>query len=175
MRKLKNKELNRLQLDEYKSQKKYPIVVVLDNLRSAHNVGSVFRTCDAFLIEKICLCGISPYPPKKEIRKTALGATESVNWQYFDETMDCIHQLKEENYLIISVEQANKSTSLEDFTIDKSSKIALVFGHEVEGVGERCITHSNHVLEIPQQGTKHSFNVSVSVGIVLWHLTTKRQ
>lgn len=175
MRKLKNEELNRLQLDEYKSQKKYPIVVVLDNLRSAHNVGSVFRTCDAFLIEKICLCGISPCPPKKEIRKTALGATESVNWQYFDETMDCIHQLKEENYQIISVEQANKSTSLEDFTIDKSSKMALVFGHEVEGVDERCITGSNHVLEIPQQGTKHSFNVSVSVGIVLWHLTTNRQ
>lgn len=175
MRKLKNEELNRLQLDEYKSQKKYPIVVVLDNLRSAHNVGSVFRTCDAFLIEKICLCGISPCPPKKEIRKTALGATESVHWEYFVETMDCIHQLKEEKYQIISVEQANKSTSLEDFTIDKSSKIALVFGHEVEGVDERCITHSNHVLEIPQQGTKHSFNVSVSVGIVLWHLTTKRQ
>ncbi len=175
MRKLKNEELNRLQLDEYKSQKKYPIVVVLDNLRSAHNVGSIFRTCDAFLIEKICLCGISPCPPKKEIRKTALGATESVNWQYFDETMDCIHQLKEENYQIISVEQANKSTSLEDFTIDKSSKMALVFGHEVEGVDERCITGSNHVLEIPQQGTKHSFNVSVSVGIVLWHLTTNRQ
>lgn len=170
MRKLKNEELNRVSVDEFKKKEKLPIIVVLDNVRSAHNVGSIFRTCDAFLIEKICLCGISPTPPKKEIRKTALGSTESVEWQYYNDTVDCLHQLKAQGVHILSIEQADKTINLKDFKIS-SMKIALVFGHEVYGVSEECIAESNKVVEIPQYGTKHSFNVSVSVGIVLWHLT----
>lgn len=170
MRKLKNVELNRLHLDEYKNKEKHPIVIVLDNLRSAHNVGSIFRTCDAFLIEKICLCGITPRPPKKEIRKTALGATQSVEWRYFEDTQSCLAHLIENNYRIMSVEQADKAISLQDVCIEKNTKIALVFGHEVNGVSQQCIDMSHQVIEIPQLGTKHSFNVSVSLGIVLWQL-----
>ncbi len=173
MRKLKNKELNRLNLEEFKSTKKLPIVVVLDNVRSAHNVGSIFRTSDAFLIEKVMLCGICPTPPKNEIRKTALGATESMDWQYFENSMDCIKTLTQENYQIVSVEQADNSVDLQNFVIDKSKKLALIFGNEVNGVSDECISMSDEVIEIPQHGTKHSFNVSVSAGIVLWDLVKK--
>ncbi|MDA7768275.1 RNA methyltransferase [Flavobacteriales bacterium] len=173
MRKLKNKELNRLNLEEFKSTKKLPIVVVLDNVRSAHNVGSIFRTSDAFLIEKVMLCGICPTPPKNEIRKTALGATESMDWQYFENSMDCIKTLTQENYHIVSVEQTDNSVDLQNFVIDKSKKLALIFGNEVNGVSDECISMSDEVIEIPQHGTKHSFNVSVSAGIVLWDLVKK--
>ena len=173
MRKLKNKELNRLNLEEFKNKKKVPIVIILDNVRSAHNVGSVFRTSDAFLIEKIMLCGICPVPPKNEIRKTALGATESVDWQYFNDSTDCIKGLKEKGYTIISIEQADNAIDLNNYSIEKSGKIALVFGNEVNGVSDKIINLSDSVIEIPQHGTKHSFNVSVSVGIVLWDLSRK--
>ena len=174
MRKLKNDELNRLHLHEYKKKEKHPIVIVLDNLRSAHNVGSIFRTCDAFLIEKICLCGITPTPPKKEIRKTALGATQSVDWQYYDDMLSCIEQLKANGYRIISVEQADEAIRLQDLKIESNTKTALVFGHEVNGVSQECINQSDQVVEIPQHGTKHSFNVSVSLGIVLWQLMANK-
>ena len=173
MRKLKNNELNRINIEEFKSINKSPIVIVLDNVRSAHNVGSVFRTSDAFLIEKIMLCGICPVPPKNEIRKTALGATESVDWEYFNNSTDCIKGLTEKGYKIISIEQADKATDLNYYSIEKSQKIALVFGNEVNGVSQEIIQQSNDVIEIPQHGTKHSFNVSVSVGIVLWDLSRK--
>lgn len=173
MRKLKNKELNRLNLEEFKNKKKVPIVIILDNVRSAHNVGSVFRTSDAFLIEKIMLCGICPVPPKNEIRKTALGATESVDWHYFNDSTDCIKGLKEKGYTIISIEQADNAIDLNNYSIEKSRKIALVFGNEVNGVSDKIINLSDSVIEIPQHGTKHSFNVSVSVGIVLWDLSRK--
>lgn len=173
MRKLKNKELNRLNLEEFKNKKKVPIIIVLDNVRSAHNVGSVFRTSDAFLIEKIMLCGICPVPPKNEIRKTALGATESVEWEYFNDNADCIKGLTKKGYKIISVEQADNATELNNYFMEKPQKIALVFGNEINGVSEEIIQQSDDVIEIPQHGTKHSFNVSVSVGIVLWDLTRK--
>tara|TARA_A200000113_G_scaffold82834_1_gene73684 strand:- start:1240 stop:1767 length:528 start_codon:yes stop_codon:yes gene_type:complete len=173
MRKLKNKELNRLNFEEFKNKKKVPIIIVLDNVRSAHNVGSVFRTSDAFLIEKIMLCGICPVPPKNEIRKTALGATESVDWEYFNESTDCIKGLAKKGYKIISIEQADNTTDLDNYSTKKSQKIALVFGNEVNGVSDNIINLSDDVIEIPQHGTKHSFNVSVSVGIVLWDLSRK--
>lgn len=173
MRKLKNKELNRLNLDEFKRKKKVPIIIVLDNVRSAHNVGSVFRTSDAFLIEKIILCGICPIPPKNEIRKTALGATESVEWEYAKESTDCVNELKEKGYTIASVEQADNAIALNDFSFDNSQKMALIFGNEVSGVSNDIIQISDTVIEIPQHGTKHSFNISVSVGIVLWDLMSK--
>lgn len=173
MRKLKNKELNRLNLEEFKNKKKVPIIIVLENVRSAHNVGSIFRTSDAFLIEKIMLCGICPIPPKNEIHKTALGATESVEWEYFNDSADCIKELKEKEYTIIGIEQADNATNLNNYSIEKSQKIALVFGNEVNGVSDEIIQQSDDVVEIPQHGTKHSFNVSVSVGIVLWDLSRK--
>lgn len=173
MRKLKNKELNRLNLSEFKDKKKIPIIIVLDNIRSAHNVGSVFRTSDAFLIEKIYLCGICPIPPKKEIQKTALGATESVDWEYKKSTIECLKQLKTEGYYIACIEQANHAVTLQNFTFQNITKLALVFGNEVDGIDDNCIAESDNVIEIPQHGTKHSFNVSVSAGIVLWDLSLK--
>ena len=173
MRKLKNKELKRLNLKEFKNKKKLPVIIVLDNIRSAHNVGSVFRTSDAFLIKKIMLCGICPVPPKNEIRKTALGATESVEWEYYSKSIDCINILAKKGYRIISIEQADNATYLNNFSTEKSQKIALVFGNEVNGVMEEIIQQSDDVIEIPQFGTKHSVNVSVSVGIVLWDLYLK--
>ena len=173
MRKLKNKELNRLNLEEFKKKKKVPIIIVLDNVRSAHNVGSIFRTSDAFLIEKIMLCGICPVPPKNEIRKTALGATESVDWEYFNDSSECIKRLTEKGYKIISIEQADNATDLNNYSVEKFKKIALVFGNEINGVCDNIINLSDDVIEIPQRGTKHSFNVSVSVGIILWDISRK--
>jgi 23S rRNA (guanosine2251-2'-O)-methyltransferase len=173
MRKLKNNELNRLNLEEFKSSQKTPIVVVLDNVRSAHNVGAVFRTSDAFLLEKVCLCGITPTPPHKEIRKTALGASESLAWKHFENTQECIDSLKIEGYHIISIEQAEGAVMLNDFQPEIGIKYAVVFGNEVKGVGQAVVSNSDTVIEIPQFGTKHSLNISVSAGVVIWDLFQK--
>tara|TARA_B100000614_G_scaffold49713_1_gene42731 strand:- start:541 stop:1074 length:534 start_codon:yes stop_codon:yes gene_type:complete len=172
MRKLKNKELNRISIDEFKSSNKIPITIVLDNVRSALNVGSIFRTADAFIIEKIILCGITAKPPNKEIRKSALGSSKSVDWIYHSNTANAIDELKKENYYIISVEQVKKSTSLNNYKI-KKTPIALIFGNEVDGVSQEIINMCNEVIEIPQFGTKHSLNISVSAGIVIWDLYKK--
>ncbi len=170
MKKLNTEELNRIDIDEFKKTKKTPIVVVLDNIRSLNNVGSVFRTSDAFLIEAIYLCGITAQPPHKDIHKTALGATESVAWQYFNKTEDAIKTLKAKNYLIASVEQTENSVKLQNLSIDKKQAYAIVLGHEVKGVEQAIINQSDFVIEVPQYGTKHSFNISVTTGIVLWEM-----
>ncbi len=172
MRKLSNPELNRLDAEAFKEAPKTPIVVVLDNIRSLHNVGSVFRTADAFRIEKIWLCGITATPPHKDIRKTALGATETVNWAYAKNTLEAISQL-EATHQCWAVEQAEKSVSLEAFEPQKDVSYAFVFGHEVKGVDQAVVNRCHGVVEIPQGGTKHSLNVSVAVGVVLWDLYAK--
>ncbi len=168
MRKLKNNELNRKTIDEFKKSKKIPVVVILDNVRSQNNIGSIFRTSDAFLIKKIFLCGITAKPPHKDIQKTALGSTKSVDWEYFRKTKECIIYLKEKNYTIISVEQVENSKNLIDFKMEKDKKYAIIFGHEVKGVSQEIVNLSDFYIEIPQKGTKHSLNISVSAGIVLW-------
>ncbi|RLD64293.1 MAG: TrmH family RNA methyltransferase [Bacteroidetes bacterium] len=173
MRKLKNSELDRKNIDEYKSAKKSPIIIVLDNIRSLNNIGSVFRTSDAFLVEAIYLCGITAKPPHKDIQKTALGATQSVDWEYFDTTKEAILKLKENNYQIVSIEQVEGSTSLNNFEVEKLKKYALVFGNEVKGVAQDIVDMSDECIEIPQYGTKHSFNISVSAGIVMWDFFSK--
>ncbi|EKY07256.1 RNA methyltransferase, TrmH family [Capnocytophaga sp. oral taxon 332 str. F0381] len=173
MRKLANSELQRLDVTTFKEAAKTPIIVVLDNVRSLNNVGSVFRTADAFLIEKIYLCGITATPPNKEIHKTALGATDSVEWQYIADTLEVVKQLKNEGVRIVSVEQAEYATMLQDFTPVKDTKYAVIFGNEVKGVAQEVVSTSDEVIEIPQYGTKHSLNVSVSAGIVLWELLMK--
>jgi tRNA G18 (ribose-2'-O)-methylase SpoU len=169
MRKLANEELNRLEVDEFKKVKKNPIVLVLDNVRSMNNVGSAFRTGDAFLIEKIYLCGITAQPPHREINKTALGATDTVEWKHFENTLDAVEDLKKAGYQVLSVEQAENSLSLENFTPKSDEKYAFIFGNEVYGVEQEVVDKSDHCLEIPQFGTKHSLNISVSIGVVLWH------
>ena len=169
-RKLRNDELERLSAEDFKKADKLKITVVLDNVRSQHNIGSVFRTADSFFIEKIILCGICAVPPTPEIHKSALGAEFSVNWDYFKETEEAVGNLKKEGYTIISVEQAERSISLENFNPYPTKKYALVFGNEVKGVSQSVVDISDDVLEIPQFGTKHSLNVSVSVGVILWHL-----
>lgn len=169
MKKLKNKDLERISIEEFKTAKKTRITIVLDNVRSALNVGSIFRTADAFLIEKIILCGITSTPPKKEIRKVALGSTDSVNWDFEQETIDAILNLKSNGYYIIGVEQADKSSKLNDFNIGKQP-IAIILGNEVDGVSQAIIDLCDDVIEIPQFGTKHSLNVSISSGIVIWEL-----
>jgi tRNA G18 (ribose-2'-O)-methylase SpoU len=173
MRKLANSELNRKSVEEYKELEKNPCVVVLDNIRSLNNIGSVFRTSDAFLVKKIYLCGITATPPHREIQKSALGATESVDWEYFSNTVDAIKQLKEEGYTIYSVEQVDDSIKLDELSISETDKIALVFGHEVKGVGEEVINLSDFCIEIDQHGTKHSLNISVCAGIVIWEVFNK--
>ena len=173
MRKLKNSELDRKNIDEYKRAKKSPIIIVLDNIRSLNNIGSVFRTSDAFLVEAIYLCGITAKPPHKDIQKTALGATQSVDWEYFDTTKEAILKLKENNYQIVSIEQVEGSTSLNNFEVEKLKKYALVFGNEVKGVAQDIVDMSDECIEIPQYGTKHSFNISVSAGIVMWDFFSK--
>src|SRR5574344_695977 len=165
-RKLLNSELHRPSQEEYKTVKKHPLVIVLDNIRSQHNVGSAFRTSDAFLIEKIYLCGISATPPSPEIHKSALGAEFSVNWEYFPQTMEAVAELKRSGYTIVAVEQTENSTSLEMFTPEEGKKYAYIFGNEVKGVEQAVVDESDICLEIPQFGTKHSLNVSVAVGIV---------
>ncbi len=173
MRKLKNSELNRISIEEFKSSEKTPIVVILDNIRSLNNIGSVFRTSDAFLIEKIYLCGITAKPPHKDIHKTALGATDSVDWEYSKNTIDVVRKLKEDGYTILSIEQTEKAIMLQEFILESNQKYAVVFGNEVKGVQQEVVDESNCTIEIPQFGTKHSFNISVSAGIVLWELFKK--
>ena len=168
MRKLKLEELGRISVEEFKETDKIPVVVVLDNVRSMHNIGSVFRTADAFLIEKIYLCGITATPPNKEIRKTALGATESVDWAYVEDTNQLILDLIAEDFSILSIEQAEGSVSLADFKVEKGKKYAVVFGNEVDGVQQSIIDQSDACIEIPQGGTKHSLNISVCAGIIMW-------
>jgi 23S rRNA (guanosine2251-2'-O)-methyltransferase len=172
-RKLSNEELNRLSDSDYKKIEKIPIVIVLDNIRSLSNIGSVFRTSDAFCIEGVYLCGITATPPHREIHKTALGATESVSWVYYNKTLDAIRVLKDKNYSIISIEQVDNSIMLNNFIPDKSKKYALIFGNEVKGVKDEIIQISDCCVEIPQWGTKHSLNISVSVGVVLWDIVLK--
>jgi len=173
MRKLKNSELNRISVEEFKKINKIPIVIILDNIRSLNNIGSVFRTADAFSIDSIFLCGITAKPPHREIQKTALGATESVCWKYFENTQDAIDYLKNDNYNIYAVEQAEGSISLENIVPDINKKIALIFGNEIKGVDSDIMNIIDDCIEIPQFGTKHSLNISVSVGIVLWEILKK--
>ena len=163
-------ELHRLGVEEYKEVEKLPVTLVLDNVRSEMNVGSVFRTADAFLIERICLCGITPQPPKSEIHKTALGAEESVSWQYYPTTLAAVDQLKDDGYLICSIEQVHDSVSLERFTIENGKKVAIVLGNEVKGVSQEVVDVSDTCVEIPQEGTKHSLNISCCAAIVMWHM-----
>ncbi|MEX2593585.1 MAG: RNA methyltransferase [Anditalea sp.] len=166
-------ELNRLSPEEFKEMEKTPLVLILDNVRSLNNVGSAFRTADAFRIEKIYLCGITGTPPHREINKTALGATESVAWEYVEVTMDAIKRLRREGFDICAFEQVSHSTLLNQFTPQPQKKYALIFGNEVFGVEEEVIVDSDHVIEIPQLGTKHSLNVSVTMGIAIWDFATK--
>ena len=163
-------DLHRVSVEEYKEVKKLRVTVVLDNVRSEMNVGSVFRTADAFLIERICLCGITPQPPKAEIHKTALGAEESVDWQYYPTTLDCINQLKEDGYRICIIEQVHDSVALQDFVVNNEQKTAIVLGNEVKGVSQQVVDASDLCIEIPQQGTKHSLNISCCAAIVMWHV-----
>jgi tRNA G18 (ribose-2'-O)-methylase SpoU len=173
MRKLKNEELNRLTVEEFKKTGKTPLVVILDNVRSLNNIGSVFRTADAFLIEKIFLCGITAQPPHNEIRKTALGATESVEWEYVENIIELVEELKKQNYTLVALEQVENSTLLNDFYPIKNQKYALVFGNEVKGVQQKVVDLCDLCIEIPQLGTKHSLNIAVSAGVVLWDFFSK--
>ena len=173
MRKLKNNELGRISVDEFKTVEKTPIIVVLDNIRSLNNIGSVFRTSDAFLIEKIYLCGICATPPNKDIHKTALGATESVAWEYVEDTLTLVDKLKGENVKVLSIEQAENATMLDTFYPTKGEKYAIVMGNEVKGVQQEVVSASDLCIEIPQLGTKHSLNISVTTGVVIWDLFQK--
>ena len=170
MRKLKNSELNRKNIEQFKDSEKTPLIVILDNIRSLNNIGSVFRTSDAFLVEKIYLCGITATPPNKEIHKTALGATDSVNWEYSDKTITVVEKLKAENVEIISIEQAENAVMLDNFKTKSNKKYAIIFGNEVKGVDQEIVSASDKVIEIPQYGTKHSLNISVSAGVVIWEM-----
>ncbi|WP_374163510.1 RNA methyltransferase [Arcticibacter sp. MXS-1] len=173
MRKLKLEELNRVSVDDFKKQEKLPVTVVLDNVRSMHNVGSIFRTSDGFSVERIYLCGITGTPPHREIEKTALGATQSVEWQHFSSVTEAIEALRAENYQVLAVEQADKSTMLHQFKPADNTSYALIFGNEVNGVSDEAMAKIDGCIEIPQFGTKHSFNIVVSAGIVLWDLFAK--
>lgn len=173
MKKLKLDELNRVNIETFKAQEKLPVVVILDNVRSMHNVGSVFRTADGFAIEKIVLCGITAQPPHREIEKTALGATLAVNWSHENDTLSAIDALRQEGYQIIAIEQAENSTMLNTFRPLANQKYALIFGNEVNGVADEVMQKIDHCIEIPQFGTKHSFNIVISAGIVLWDFFAK--
>lgn len=172
-RKLKNSELERINPEEYKVTKKTPLIIILDNIRSLNNIGSVFRTADAFLVKKIYLCGITAKPPHKDIQKTALGATDSVDWEYVENTLDLVEKLKNEGVFIASIEQAELSVDLNDFSVQEDLTYAIIFGNEVKGVQQKVVSASDTVIEIPQYGTKHSLNISVSVGVVVWDLFVK--
>lgn len=174
MRKLSMDELNRKSVSEFKQSEKFPVVVVLDNIRSMHNVGSVFRTADAFLLQGIYLCGYTPQPPHRDINKTALGATETVEWKYYQQTTDAIKELKEDGYKVFAIEQVENSVMLDKFLIDELDKIAVVFGNEVSGVEQEVIKLCDGCIEIPQLGMKHSLNISVAAGIVLWEIVRTR-
>lgn len=172
-RKLKLQELGRISVDEFKTANKTPIIIVLDNIRSLNNIGSVFRSSDAFRIEKIYLCGITAQPPHRDIHKTALGATESVEWEYVEDTVALVQSLKNDGVLTLSIEQAENSLKLDEFTPKSNQKYAIIMGNEVDGVQQSVINESDFVLEIPQIGTKHSLNISVCTGVVLWDLFSK--
>ena len=172
-RKLKITELNRLSAEEYKTSEKTPVIVVLDHVRSLNNVGSVFRTADAFRMEGVYLCGITSTPPNAEIHKTALGAEETVGWKYFEKTIDAVNELKGQGYVVCTLEQAENSVSLEHLSLDKNTKYAIVVGHEVKGVQQEVVDACDMCIEIPQFGTKHSLNVSVATGVVLWDFFCK--
>jgi len=173
MRKLKNNELDRLTVDGFKQANKTPIIIILDNIRSLNNIGSVFRTSDAFLIEKIYLCGITAKPPHKDIHKTALGSTETVDWEYVENTLYLVERLKIEGYVVASIEQTENAIMLNNFKVKSNKKYALVFGNEVKGVAQEVVNASDAVIEIPQFGTKHSLNISVSCGVVVWDIFSK--
>lgn len=173
MRKLKITELNRMNVEEFKESKKLPLIVVLDEIRSLHNIGSVFRTSDAFRIESIYLCGITATPPHPELHKTALGAEYTVDWKYFTQTMDAVNKLKEDGYIVYSIEQAEGSILLDELELDITKKYAIIMGNEVKGVQQEVIDNSDGCIEIPQYGTKHSLNVSVTTGIVIWDFFKK--
>jgi len=173
MRKLLNSELNRINVDEFKKTEKMPLIVILDDIRSLNNIGSVFRTSDAFLVQEIFLCGITAQPPHREIHKTALGATESVNWTYFEDIKDAIRKAHELNFKIYAIEQTDDSIPFDQFQVQKNSKIAVIFGNEVKGVSESILSEIDGSIEIPQYGTKHSLNISVCAGIVIWDLFKK--
>ncbi|HIP37096.1 MAG TPA: TrmH family RNA methyltransferase [Crocinitomix sp.] len=172
-RKLKLQELGRISVKEFKEAKKTPLIIVLDNVRSLNNIGSVFRSADAFRIEKIYLCGITAQPPHRDIHKTALGATESVEWEYVEDTVELIKKLKHNNIVTLSIEQAENSLKLNEFTPNYNQKYAIVMGNEVDGVQQKVIDACDYVLEIPQIGTKHSLNISVCTGVVLWDIFAK--
>jgi tRNA G18 (ribose-2'-O)-methylase SpoU len=173
MRKLENSELERKSVEDFKNANKTPLIIVLDDVRSLHNIGSVFRTADAFLIEKIYLCGITATPPNKEIHKTALGATETVKWEHCKDVLEIIEKLKKEAVTTLAVEQVESAIFLQDFEVEKNKKYALVFGNEVHGVSQEAVALCEGCIEIPQLGTKHSLNISVSAGIVVWDLFQK--
>lgn len=173
MRKLKITELNRLTTEEFKSRKKTPLVIVLDNVRSLHNVGSVFRTSDAYLVETVCLCGITSTPPHAEIHKSALGAENSVDWVYFEDTLEAIKELKTKGFEVLAIEQAEGSTMLNQLEINPAGKYAVVLGNEVKGVQQAVVDACDGCIEIPQYGTKHSLNVSVTAGIIIWEFASK--
>ena len=173
MRKLENSELDRKSIKDFKSAEKTPLIIILDDIRSLNNIGSVFRTADAFLIEKIYLCGITAVPPNKEIHKTALGATETVDWEYCENVLEIIKQLQKEKLEVYAIEQVENSVFLNNFKIDINKKYALIFGNEVFGVSQKAVAICDGTIEIPQLGTKHSLNISVSAGIVIWDLFQK--
>lgn len=172
-RKLKNRELERIDSETFKATEKTPLIIILDNIRSLNNIGSVFRTADAFLIQKIYLCGITAQPPHKDIQKTALGATDSVDWEYAESTLDVVHKLQHEGVFVASIEQAELAVSLQDFSTQRELTYAVVFGNEVKGVQQEVVSECDAVIEIPQYGTKHSLNISVSTGVVVWDLFCK--
>lgn len=174
-RKLKNSELIRKTDEEFKSSSKTPLILILDNIRSLNNIGSVFRTADAFLIQKIYLCGITATPPHKDIQKTALGATQTVDWSYRESTLELVKELKSDQVLVMSIEQAENSVSLDEFKPERDKTYAFVFGNEVKGVQQLVVDASDAVLEIPQLGTKHSLNISVTAGLCVWDFMTKTQ
>ncbi len=173
MRKLRNNELGRISVSTFKKTPKTPIIVVLDNIRSLNNIGSVFRTSDAFLVEKIYLCGITAKPPHRDIHKTALGATESVDWEYKKDTRTLVNDLKNQGVKVAAIEQVENSIMLDKFVPEPNKKIAIIFGNEVKGVQQEVVSESDYCIEIPQIGTKHSLNISVSCGVVLWDLYQK--
>lgn len=173
MRKLEMLELNRISVEEYKNADKIPVIVVLDNIRSMNNIGSVFRTSDAFMIEKILLCGITAKPPHRDINKTALGADQSVDWEHYENVLEAVKDLKEKDYQVIGIEQTDKSVELNEFNIDANKQYALVFGNEAFGISEEILSHLDASIEIPQFGTKHSLNISVCAGVVLWEFLKK--
>ena len=172
-RKLKNSELDRINADEYRAADKTPLIIILDNVRSLNNIGSVFRTADAFLVKKIYLCGITAQPPHKDIHKTALGATDSVEWEYAENILDVVSKLQNEGVFVASIEQAELAVNLDDFSVQKELTYAVVFGNEVKGVQQKVVSATDAVIEIPQFGTKHSLNIAVSVGVVVWDLFVK--